>query len=389
MVVDLAPITDPDLVPVAVIRALGLPDQQGRSTMELLLRFVGDRRILLVLDNCEHLLDACAALIVALQGGCPEVTVTAAEICGRLDGVPLAIELAAARVRVLSLAEIRDSLHDRFRLLTGVHARRCAASIRCGPRWIGRTRYSPSPNGWCSPRFQVLDLLTLLVEKSLVVAESSSGRAIPAVEQVRQNEAGKTGQSGRPTPCVPVTAITTGLWRRCSTPRLRTAMSSFSSRPKPRSTTCVLRSRGAAKTPIPDLRRSWRRRCSHCGPYGAASGKGWTWFDAVLTDQNGDLSEVAPAVRARALADKGHAQRIYGCQRQHAAGPAGPGDRAGSRRPRPIALGTDRLRRHRSLRPRGGPAVLRRGDRPGPLDRRRMEARPDFELAGVRVGHGG
>jgi predicted ATPase len=119
VVVDLAPITDPDLVPVAVIRALGLPDQQGRSTMELLLRFVGDRRILLVLDNCEHLLDACAALIVALQGGCPEVTVTAAEICGRLDGVPLAIELAAARVRVLSLAEIRDSLHDRFRLLTG------------------------------------------------------------------------------------------------------------------------------------------------------------------------------------------------------------------------------------------------------------------------------
>ena len=74
--VDLAPITDPDLVPVAVIRALGLPDQQGRSTMDLLLRFVGDRRILLVLDNCEHLLDACAALIVALQGGCPEVTVT-------------------------------------------------------------------------------------------------------------------------------------------------------------------------------------------------------------------------------------------------------------------------------------------------------------------------
>src|SRR6476620_10667156 len=145
--VDLAPITDPDLVPVAVIRALGLPDQQGRSTMDTLLRFVGDRRMLLVLDNCEHLLDACAALIVALQGGCPEVTVTATsrepigvagevswrvpslsladeaielfvdrarrarpefavnaenaaavtEICRRLDGLPLAIELAAAR----------------------------------------------------------------------------------------------------------------------------------------------------------------------------------------------------------------------------------------------------------------------------------------------------
>src|SRR5258705_22463 len=75
--VDLAPITDPDLVAVAVIRALGLPDQPGRSTMDMLLRFVGDRRMLLVLDNCEHLLDACAALVVGLQGGCPAVTVVA------------------------------------------------------------------------------------------------------------------------------------------------------------------------------------------------------------------------------------------------------------------------------------------------------------------------
>ena len=69
--VDLAPITDPDLVAVAVIRALGLPDQPGRATMDALLRFVGDRRMLLVLDNCEHLLDACAALVVGLLGGCP------------------------------------------------------------------------------------------------------------------------------------------------------------------------------------------------------------------------------------------------------------------------------------------------------------------------------
>ncbi len=67
--VDLAPITDPDLVPVTVIRALGLPDHPGRSTMDTLLRSIGDRRMLLVLDNCEHLLDACAALVVALRGG--------------------------------------------------------------------------------------------------------------------------------------------------------------------------------------------------------------------------------------------------------------------------------------------------------------------------------
>src|ERR1700757_3790548 len=72
--VDLAPITDPDLVAVAVIRALGLPDQQGSTTMDMLLRFVGDRRMLLVLDNCEHLLDASAVLVVALLEGCPAVT---------------------------------------------------------------------------------------------------------------------------------------------------------------------------------------------------------------------------------------------------------------------------------------------------------------------------
>ncbi len=167
--VDLAPITDPDLVPVTVARALGLPDQPGRSTMDSLLRFVRDRQMLVVLDNCEHLLDASAELIVAVLSAAARLTLLATsreaigvagevswrvpslslageaielftdrarharpdfavsadnaaavgEICARLDGVPLAIELAAARVRALSLAEIIDSLHDRFRLLTG------------------------------------------------------------------------------------------------------------------------------------------------------------------------------------------------------------------------------------------------------------------------------
>ncbi len=167
--VDLAPLTDPELVPVTVLRAFGLPDQPGRSTMDTLLRFVRDRQLLVVLDNCEHLLDASAELVVVLLSGAPGLTVLATsreaigvagevswrvpslsladeaielfadrarharpgftltddnaaavgEICARLDGVPLAIELAAARVRALSLAEILDSLHDRFRLLTG------------------------------------------------------------------------------------------------------------------------------------------------------------------------------------------------------------------------------------------------------------------------------
>ena len=167
--VDLAPITDPDLVRVTAARALGLPDQPGRSTMDTLTRFVAERQMLVVVDNCEHLLDASAALIIDLLAASSRLTLLATsqepigvagevswrvpslsladeaielftdrarhvrpdfavgdenvaavtEICRRLDGVPLAIELAAARVRALSLSEIVDGLHDRFRLLTG------------------------------------------------------------------------------------------------------------------------------------------------------------------------------------------------------------------------------------------------------------------------------
>ena len=109
--VDLAPITDPDLVPVAVARALGLPDQPGRSTMDTLLRFIGDRQMLLVLDNCEHLLDASAALVVGLLGACPRLTLlatsrepigVAGEVTWRVPSLSLAdeaIELFTDRAR--------------------------------------------------------------------------------------------------------------------------------------------------------------------------------------------------------------------------------------------------------------------------------------------------
>ena len=69
--VDLAPITDPRWCPLRWLARSGLPDQPGRSTMDTLVRFIGDRRMLIVLDNCEHLLDASAELIVALLGACP------------------------------------------------------------------------------------------------------------------------------------------------------------------------------------------------------------------------------------------------------------------------------------------------------------------------------
>ena len=68
--VDLAPITDPEVVPITVARAFGLPDQPGRSTMDTLTRFVADRQMLMVLDNCEHLLDASAALVDCAAGRC-------------------------------------------------------------------------------------------------------------------------------------------------------------------------------------------------------------------------------------------------------------------------------------------------------------------------------
>ena len=165
---DLASITDPQEVPLAAAQAFALPDLPGScATTDALTRHISDRHLLLVVDNCEHLLDASAALIAAVLSSCRDVRVLATsreplavsseqvwtvpplslrddaialfvdcarrtrpdfalgarditvvrEICRRLDGSPLAIELAASRVRALSLHEIMDSLCDRFRLL--------------------------------------------------------------------------------------------------------------------------------------------------------------------------------------------------------------------------------------------------------------------------------
>ncbi len=259
--VDLAPLTVPDVVPVAVARALGLPDQPGRSTTETLLRFVRNRQMLVVLDNCEHLLDACAGLIVAMLGSAAGLSVLAtsrepigvageatwrvpslavtdeaielfahrarlahtsfsvtegnaaviAEICHRLDGIPLAIELAAARVRALSLAEILGSLHDRFRLLTGGSrtAVRRQQTLRASVDWSHALLTEPERvlfrrlaafmggfdldaaqnvcGGGDVERYQVLDQLTLLVDKSLVVADDTGSRTrYRLLETVRQ-----------------------------------------------------------------------------------------------------------------------------------------------------------------------------------------------------------
>ncbi|MDG5482125.1 LuxR family transcriptional regulator [Mycolicibacterium gadium] len=269
--VDLAPITNPDVVPVTVARALGLPDQPGSSSTESVVRHVGENRMLIVLDNCEHLLDASATMIEALLRSCPSVTLLAtsrepigmpgeltwrvpslpvetdavelfaerarkvrsdfqiteanasgvAEICRRLDGMPLAIELAAARVRALSITDLLASLHDRFRLLTGGArtAVRRQQTLRASVDWSHALLTEPEQvlfrrlaafmggfdldaaeavgGGGDVERYQVLDQLTLLVDKSLVVIEGATEPTrYRLLETVRQYALEKLGESG-------------------------------------------------------------------------------------------------------------------------------------------------------------------------------------------------
>jgi non-specific serine/threonine protein kinase len=180
--VELGALREPALVPQAVTTVLGLREQPGRPLSETLAEFLSSRQLLLILDNCEHLLAACADLVQRLLSACPNVRILAtsreplhiagelvwrvpplslpeavstpwpdsvrafeairlflerarlrrpqfdltaasaaavAQICRRLDGIPLAIELAAARIEALSAQEIAARLDDRFRLLVG------------------------------------------------------------------------------------------------------------------------------------------------------------------------------------------------------------------------------------------------------------------------------
>ncbi len=164
---DLTPLSDPETVPTQVAVALGAHERLDAGTAEALVAVIGQRNLLLVLDNCEHLVDAAAGLAEALLRGCPRLSIVAtsrealgvpgetawlvpplvsaeaaqlfveraravqpgfaetpgnagavAEICRRLDGIPLAIELAAARVRALTPQQIAERLDDAFRLLS-------------------------------------------------------------------------------------------------------------------------------------------------------------------------------------------------------------------------------------------------------------------------------
>ena len=376
--VDLAPITDADLVPIAAARAFGLPDQPGRSTMDTVTRFVGDGQMLVVLDNCEHLLDATAALIVGLLAACSRSTLLATsrepigvagevswrvpslsvadeavelftdrarharadfaitednaaavtEICRRLDGVPLAIELAAARVRALSLAEILESLHDRFRLLTGGSrtAVRRQQTLRASVDWshalltepervlfrrlavfLGGFDLDSAQNvggGGDVARYQVLDQLSMLVDKSLVVADDSEGRTrYRLLETVRQYALEKLGESGE------ADAV------RARHRDHYTSMAALLDAPAGGDYEQRIEQ---ANTEIDNLRAAfgWSREnsdielaltlASSLQPLWQARGRlreGLSWLDTALADDNVQHPEVAPAVRARALAD--------------------------------------------------------------------------------------
>jgi predicted ATPase/DNA-binding SARP family transcriptional activator len=255
--VECAPVADPALVPQTVQAVLRVRQERERPVLSVLTDYVRERTLLLILDNCEHLIDACAHLAEALlraglnvwilatsrealgipgevavrlpslslpesqaaerealvqsEAGrlfvdraraawpsfevTPENAPAIIRICRRLDGIPLAIELAAARVRALGTDQIAVRLDDRFRLLTG--GSRTALprqqTLRALIDWSYNLLTEPErcllrrlavfAGGWtleaaeavCGGDLDLLNLLTQLVDKSLVVADCPPG----------------------------------------------------------------------------------------------------------------------------------------------------------------------------------------------------------------------
>src|SRR5919112_4951934 len=257
--VELASLSDPKLVPGALASALGVREVADRSLTEVLVEHLKPRRTLVVLDNCEHLIEGCAALADALLRACPELEILAtsreplriageaigmvpslslpdplrlppagelaryeavrlfveragaadagfalteqnapavARLCRKLDGIPLAIELAAARVRALTVEQISERLEDPLSLLTT--GSRTAAprhqTLRAALQWSYELldeqerglfeRLSVFAGGWdleaaeaigaedSAGAAEILDLLSMLMDKSLVIAEN-------------------------------------------------------------------------------------------------------------------------------------------------------------------------------------------------------------------------
>jgi len=268
--VDLTPIANGDLITQEVATALRVHDRPSVSPMHQLVDALGAERVLLILDNCEHVVDACAAFTDALLRACPFVTVlatsrealgvasetawlvpplasaeavqlfherarlaqptfaltdastqTVREICRRLDGIPLAIELAAARIRVLSLEQIASRLDDAFRLLSG--GSRTALprhrTLRATMEWsfgllttreqtllrrlsiFGGSFMLDAVEAVCAGDpldvEDILDGVSALVDKSLIFMEAGDGVArYRLLETVRQYGAERLDEAG-------------------------------------------------------------------------------------------------------------------------------------------------------------------------------------------------
>jgi predicted ATPase/DNA-binding SARP family transcriptional activator/DNA-binding CsgD family transcriptional regulator len=256
--VELAPLSEEDLVPQAVAATLEVSEQPGRQITETVVSTIGQKKLLLVLDNCEHLVDATARLADTLLNSCPDLRILAtsreplavtgeidwrvlplsmpgderspfaedltryesvrlfqerarlrlpafeitqhnarsvAEVCRRLDGIPLAIELATARMGALAVEQVAERLEDSLGLLSG-GARTASPRQRTMRATIGWShellsepekrlfeRLSVFAGGWTLEAAEavgegieegVLDLHSRLVDKSLVVAEAGS-----------------------------------------------------------------------------------------------------------------------------------------------------------------------------------------------------------------------
>jgi predicted ATPase/class 3 adenylate cyclase len=270
--VELAPLAEPGLLADTVANSMRVPPDSSLSAEETLMRFLAPRRALLVIDNCEHLIDDVASFVDTLLRRCPDVHVLAtsreglavtgeslwrvpslrvdddaaavelfaerarlvqpgftvnehnranvADLCVRLDGIPLAIELATARLKMLSVEQIAEHLGDRFRLLTGgsrvaVERQRTLRAMMdwshdlLSPReQVLLRRLSVFSDGFdyeaaervCSGEgidaFDILDVLGHLVEASMVAFESDPRPRYRLLETVRQYALDKLFESG-------------------------------------------------------------------------------------------------------------------------------------------------------------------------------------------------
>ena len=276
-VIELAPVGDPAAVPEAVAATLGIAQQPGQNISESVAAALEGRARLLVFDNCEHVLDAAADIIetifahsstVKILGtsreglglndeqlwpvpsldvaagadsaaatlfmdraqtvspnasmSAPDEEAAVAEVCRRLDGIPLAIELAASRMVSMSAVEVRDRLDDRFRLLVGSrralerhqtlrHAVQWSYDLldetekdmiaRCSVFSGGFDLTGACVVGGSVDELATLDILDALVRKSLLVADKSTARTrYLMLETIRQFAAEQLAAAGASDP---------------------------------------------------------------------------------------------------------------------------------------------------------------------------------------------